>query len=565
MNLLDVQQFETYVSACARNSGVTVVWDSPKSTPRTDGKKMWLPALSSVTSSEWLTRMRYFVKHETSHIVYSDFDLLQKERPQGLLALINNLIEDHRIDYLNDQEYKGDYVISNDFWVLYCQDVCNNIKSEDKELTDQQRITLPLFIWDAMNRSWITSSTEMVHLLTAILDDVGSERLLKLLKYTPELHQVRAEGSGADVMELSKRILADVYDAKPEDYVQPEAASGDGGKADGDGGGEKSAEDGSTSKKESIINVDKVMEKLMHKHESSRTGTHMEVKFGSGGYVIPTKSEYRICYFDRPLPTDVTSSISESILDTVAVNRFITSNARNMANKLRIKLQTQSRDRYEYGKRKGTLHNGSLHRVLSTDDKHASKIFRKRIVSDTLDTAVCLLVDCSGSMSGSKFNMACAGAGGLAEALKPLNINYSIYGFTNTYDEEHPLIWMFTEYGERVSQPELISRFSKASGALMQNSDGDAIAYSASRLMQTKQKRKVLLVLSDGSPAGRLHAGDLTTYTKEVIKNAEKSGIDVYGIGIQDDNVRKFYSKSTVVNKLSDLAPTILSIVDRSI
>jgi hypothetical protein len=573
MNLLDVQQFETYVSACAKNCGVSVTWDKANSVPRTDGKRMWLPAISSKTSAEWLTRMRYFVKHETSHVVHSDFELLQKERPQGLLALINNLVEDHRVDYLNDMEYQGDAVISNDFWMHYCEDVRKNTESTDKELTDQQMLTLPLFVWDAMNRGWISSSDEFVHTLMPHIDEVGSERLLALLKYSEELIRVRSEGSGEDVMELSKRILKDVFGEDAEPYITDGSKSGEKksegdavGEAEGEGDKGEGEEDGDkSSKKDAIINVDKLMEKMMHKHEVSRTGTHMNIEFGGSSYEIPYSSEYRVCYFDRPLPVDVSAGIGSSDFASRKVSDIITNNARPLANKLRIKLQTRSRDRYEYGKRKGNLHNGSLHRVLSGDDNNASRIFRKRVVSDTLDTAVCLLVDCSGSMSGSKFEMACATAGSMAEALKPLNISYSVYGFTNTYAEEHPVIWMFTEYGERVSQQELVKRFAKVSGGLLQNSDGDAIAYASARLLQRKEHRKVLLVLSDGSPCGRDHKGDIRTYTKNVIRDAELRGVDVYGVGIMDMNVRKFYKKNVVVENLSDLSKTILSILDRSI
>jgi cobalamin biosynthesis protein CobT len=168
-------------------------------------------------------------------------------------------------------------------------------------------------------------------------------------------------------------------------------------------------------------------------------------------------------------------------------------------------------------------------------------------------------------MSGSKFDMACAGAGSLAEALKPINIAYSIYGFTNTVENEDPIVWLFTEFGERVSQAELIKRFDKVSGGLWQNSDGDAIAYATARLSQRKEHRKVLLVLSDGSPAGRDHAGDVEAYTLKTVQHAENIGIDVYGIGIMDTNVTRFYKKNVVVNDLANLSGTILSIIDRSI
>ena len=51
----------------------------------------------------------------------------------------------------------------------------------------------------------------------------------------------------------------------------------------------------------------------------------------------------------------------------------------------------------------------------------------------------------------------------------------------------------------------------------------------------------------------------------QTIQHAEKMGVDVYGIGICDDNVTRFYKKNVVVHDLNNLSPTILSIIDRSI
>jgi len=168
-------------------------------------------------------------------------------------------------------------------------------------------------------------------------------------------------------------------------------------------------------------------------------------------------------------------------------------------------------------------------------------------------------------MSGRKFDMAAAGAGTLAEALKPLNIAYSIYGFTNTVADEKPIVWLFNDFGEKTIQSELVKRFGIVAGGLWQNSDGDGIAYATARLAQRKEHRKVLLVLSDGSPCGREHAGDIEAYTLDTVEHAEKMGVDVYGIGICDTNVTRFYKKNVVVNDLNSLSPTILSIIDRSI
>ena len=564
MNYLDVQQFETYVAACARNSGVTVTWDDPESTPRTNGKQMWLPAITSKSSSEWMTRMRYFVKHETSHVVYSDFVYLNKVKPAGLLALINNILEDHRIDYRNDGEYKGDNVISNAFWYLYADDINNRAVGSDKELQEQQLLTLPLFVWDAAMRNWIHSAEDTKNQLIKLLDSAGNVRLDKLAKYTEEMLDIRERGEAEEVMGLSSRILLDLYDQDPEKYKDvkdPTSGTASAGKgADGKSG------DAIDDDVDRIITVSKLLSSIGHEHKPSRTGIHLTAgDMGRGAYAIPRPSDYVICGFDSKLPASVSSCLGSGYLRVATIDTYITNNARPMANKLRLKLQTRSRDRYEYGKKKGKLHNGSLHRLVSGDSKLSERVFRQRVVSDTTDTAVCLLVDCSGSMSGSKFDMACAGAGALAEALKPLNIAYSIYGFTNTVATEDPIIWLFSEFGEKVTQTNLVKRFEKVSGGLWQNSDGDAVAYATMRLSQRKEQRKVLLVLSDGSPAGREHAGDIEAYTLQTVQNAENMGIDVYGIGICDSNVTRFYKKNVVVHDLPKLSPTILSIIDRSI
>jgi hypothetical protein len=567
MNYLDVVNFETYVAGCARNSGVKVVWDNPSSTPRTDGRTMWLPSITSTTPAEWITRMRYYVKHETSHVQYSDFKVLNKYKPIGLLALINNLIEDHRIDYINDSQYIGDAITSNNFWVLYTDDIVKRIVSTDVELAEQQRAVLPLFVWDAALRTWITNASETRDVMANMLDDDGIDKLHKLEKYTDELLVLRADTAldvGERVYDLAVRILADLYNGKPEDYSDDGKGEGGSGKGKGKGDGEETTGTLGSDDEDKIVNVDKLVKAIGHEHKPSRTGVHLVMSGADidGAYTIPHKDEYVIIKFPE-LHKVVRGHVGYMKDDKVSA--YITSNSKPLANQLRMRLQTRSRDRYEYGLKRGKLHTGSLHKLLSGDTEASTRIFRKRIVSDTLDTAVTLLVDCSGSMSGKKFEMACSGAGAMAEALKPLNIAFNVLGFTNVEGNDEPMVWVFNDFGERVSTPELVSRFKTASGCLWENTDGDALAYAAYVLSLRKEKRKVLLVLSDGSPAGRDSHGDITAYTARVVKDIESSGVDVYGIGILDDNVRHFYKKHEVVNNIDNLSSTILSVLDRSI
>jgi hypothetical protein len=170
-------------------------------------------------------------------------------------------------------------------------------------------------------------------------------------------------------------------------------------------------------------------------------------------------------------------------------------------------------------------------------------------------------------MSGKKFEMACAAAASVGLALMPLHIAYGIFGFSNDDStQENPVINVFSDWGENVNQGGLINRFAEASATLYNNSDGDAIAWTFNNLMQRREKRRILIVLSDGSPAGREWAGDVSGYTKHVVESIEKGkAASIYGVGILDTNVGKYYKKNVVLNRVEDLSSSILSILDKEI
>jgi cobaltochelatase CobT len=121
----------------------------------------------------------------------------------------------------------------------------------------------------------------------------------------------------------------------------------------------------------------------------------------------------------------------------------------------------------------------------------------------------------------------------------------------------------FKDWDERVTNNQLFSRFDQASGHLTQNADGDALMYAYASLLQRKEHRKMLVVLSDGSPCGRDWAGNGREYLKDVVRTiiAHKQ-VDLYGIGILDDNVSHYYPKHSVLKSLDSLAPAVLSVLD---
>ena len=241
------------------------------------------------------------------------------------------------------------------------------------------------------------------------------------------------------------------------------------------------------------------------------------------------------------------------------------------------------------GYRSGRLHSAGLHRLMANDDR----VFRRIHEQKSKDTAVSLLVDCSGSMSyGGKFKTAVATAFALSSTLERVNISHECIGFT-TYcariwasgrtselarmfedaaAEETKLgrrfarvapIYMpiFKGFGEKLT-PAVKRRFAQnymsSSIDLEENLDGEAIETASIRLMQRKEKRKVLIVLSDGSP---VCPGDRRAQVAKVhmaIKQANKAGVETIGIGIMDTSVTTFYPKHIVLNDLASLPTTVM-------
>lgn len=83
-----------------------------------------------------------------------------------------------------------------------------------------------------------------------------------------------------------------------------------------------------------------------------------------------------------------------------------------------------------------------------------------------------------------------------------------------------------------------------------------AIWYAAYQLVQQKQPRKLLIVLTDGAP-------DDEASTRDVIERCQQSGFELLGVGIQTDHVGQFFSMSLVINEPSELKQELFSIFKR--
>jgi hypothetical protein len=235
------------------------------------------------------------------------------------------------------------------------------------------------------------------------------------------------------------------------------------------------------------------------------------------------------------------------------------------------------------GFRSGKLHAGSLHRLRVNDDR----VFRRTQENNSKATAVSLVVDDSGSMSGVKHQTAMAAAYALSQTLERVGIRHEVIGFTTrdttraqdaelhaeasrigvSYTRAEPLYMpIYKGYDERLNT-EVRKRFAKGFGYadyLSQNVDGECVQIAANRLLQQREPRKVMIVLSDGNPScGSPYIRELCSDLHRVVQHVRKVGIEIIGIGIMTDVVKRFYPKHIVLNNVADLPKTVMGELKR--
>jgi cobaltochelatase CobT len=103
---------------------------------------------------------------------------------------------------------------------------------------------------------------------------------------------------------------------------------------------------------------------------------------------------------------------------------------------------------------------------------------------------------------------------------------------------------------------------------LKENIDGEALQWAYKRLLQQKEAKKILIVISDGTPVDdatiNLNGKDfLKNHLLEVVSQIETSKkINLLAIGIMHD-VTKFYSNATRIDKVEELSQTLFTNLSR--
>ena len=252
-----------------------------------------------------------------------------------------------------------------------------------------------------------------------------------------------------------------------------------------------------------------------------------------------------------------------------------------IANKLQRKLLAQQKRHWEFNLEEGFLDTSRLARIVANPKNQLS--YKKEKEIEFKDTIVSLLIDNSGSMRGRPITVAALCSDILAKTLERCLIKTEILGFTTKawkggesrenwikngkpsnpgrLNDLRHIIYKSGDAPWRRSRKNLGLLLKE--GILKENVDGEALVWAYNRLKYRNEKRKILIIISDGAPVDdstlSVNLGNyLEKNLRDVINLIEnKKEVELLAIGIGHD-VSRYYSKAVTIMDVDQLGEVLL-------
>ncbi|URQ86630.1 VWA domain-containing protein [Pseudoalteromonas sp. SCSIO 43088] len=515
----------------------------------TDGERIVIPT-ANPDDPHYQQIAWGYLAHEAAHIRHTNFDMVQKASSKPIRKALLNIIEDVRIENELAKDYPG---------------TRRSISQVIEYMVDTQQMCVPEQLEPASNlQAWLLCRLRCHFLgqkaLTPLYQAVD-ERVRQLFpaaamsRLSAMLTAVPSLGSTGEVLKLVDAIVAMLEEESRPPQDESDADSGNdigqdssndsnsssdsqtpetGSSATGD-----AAETGDSDNSDQADNLRQALEASAAQFEPDT--------FAQVAEVLSEQAEGHQGVTPLSLP-----QAEQAMLGDEAILTLSASESAQIRARLRGMVQS-SQDNRNHVKRHGL--RVATHR-LAASQAGESRLFIQRQPRIAPNAAVHLLVDISGSMGkpigeGNRkyFHVANEAALALAMALE------GIPGVV-------PAVSYFPGIHQEVSIALLPKQSVRHRAACFDQKPrgctpmAQAMWFAANSLLAQKQKRKLMIVLTDGDP-------DDWAATHDIVDRCRRSGFELLGIGIQTRSVEKFFPQSIVINDVKDLKRELFEVTQQ--
>jgi len=509
----------------------------------TDGERIVIPT-ANPDDPHYQQIAWGYLAHEAAHIRHTNFDMVQKASSKPIRKALLNIIEDVRIENELAKDYPG---------------TRRSISKVIEYMVDTQQMSVPEQLEPASNlQAWLLFRLRCHFLgqkaLTPLYQAVD-ERVRQLFpaaamsRLSAMLTAVPSLASTGEVLKLVDAIVAMLEEESrpPQDESDADSGNDIGQDASNDS---NNSSDSQTLETDSSAtgysdNSDQA-DNLRQALEASATQFEPDT-FAQVAEVLSEQAEGHQGVTPLSLP-----QAEQAMLGDEAILTLSASESAQIRARLRGMVQS-SQDNRNHAKRHGL--RVATHR-LAASQAGESRLFIQRQPRIAPNAAVHLLVDISGSMGkpigeGNRkyFHVANEAALALAMALE------GIPGVV-------PAVSYFPGIHQEVSIALLPKQSVRHRAACFDQKPrgctpmAQAMWFAANSLLAQKQKRKLMIVLTDGDP-------DDWAATHDIVDRCRRSSFELLGIGIQTRSVEKFFPQSIVINDVKDLKRELFEVTQQ--
>ena len=515
----------------------------------TDGERIVIPT-ANPDDPHYQQIAWGYLAHEAAHIRHTNFDMVQKASSKPIRKALLNIIEDVRIENELAKDYPG---------------TRRSISQVIEYMVDTQQMCVPEQLEPASNlQAWLLFRLRCHFLgqkaLTPLYQAVD-ERVRQLFpaaamsRLSAMLTAVPSLVSTGEVLKLVDAIVAmleeesrppqDESDADGGDDIGQDASNYSNNSSDSQTPETGSSAMGDAAETRDSDNSDQA-DNLRQALEASAAQFEPDT-FAKVAEVLSEQAEGHQGVTPLSLPQAEHAMLGDEAILTLSASESAQIRAR-----LRGMVQS-SQDNRNHAKRHGL--RVATHR-LAASQAGESRLFIQRQPRIAPNAAVHLLVDISGSMGkpigeGNRkyFHVANEAALALAMALE------GIPGVV-------PAVSYFPGIHQEVSIALLPKQSVRHRAACFDQKPrgctpmAQAMWFAANSLLAQKQKRKLMIVLTDGDP-------DDWAATHDIVDRCRRSGFELLGIGIQTRSVEKFFPQSIVINDVKDLKRELFEVTQQ--